>query len=326
MEARYKEQLECTVQSVSEALKSYLASCKANGLANGTIENYERIVGLYIRFMEQNGRGAVTVGSVNDWKVSLSENGVKITTLSNYMTVLRQFFEWAVKMEMLPKSPVIPAVMPSRKAVNVEQKKPYEHLLTAEEFQRILNSSRPKHVPKDRWLRNRAVLLVLLTSGVRNSELRDLTVNDLDFENGTITVRSGKGGKYRICSFPQIAQSAVRDYLDCGYRPSTEGNDDVLFGVNDENGFRKFERNALSQMVEKDIEKITGHKGCKTHSLRHFSASYLLSSGVNMDAISNLLGHSSCETTAMYAERLNPKTPSQDANNVFNSIAYAQEE
>lgn len=309
-----------SIQSVSDALKSYLASCKANGLAKGTIDNYGRIVGEYVAFIKDNGYDEATVGSASEWKIAMSEKGTKINVIDSKMGMVRTFFAWAVEMEMVGKNVFIPTVMPSRKAVNAEQQKPYTKLLRAEEFLHILHSERPRGVPQKRWLRNRAILIVFLTSGIRNSELRDLTLNDLDFENGTLNVRCGKGGKARVCAFPEIAQSAVKDYLECGYRPLNLTNGDYLFGVTDENGFHQLERNALSKMVKTDVEKITGRKGCASHSLRHASASYLLSSGVSVDSISSLLGHSSVSTTQIYAERLNPKAPSTEANDVFARI------
>lgn len=309
-----------SVQSVSDALKMYLASCKANGLAKGTIENYERVIGEYVSFIKDKGYEEATIGSASEWKIAMSEKGTKINVISSKMSMAKAFFDWAIEMQLLESTPFIPTVMPSRKAVNAEKHKPYTKLLTAEEFSRILHSGRPKGVPIKRWYRNRAILIVFLTAGIRNSELRDLTLRDLDFENGTLTVQCGKGNKARICAFPHIAQTAVKEYLDCGYRPLNLTDDDYLFGVTDENGYHQFERNSLSQMVEREIEKITGRKNCKSHSLRHASASYLLSSGVSVDSISSLLGHTNVATTKIYAERLNPKAPSTEANNVFESI------
>ena len=309
-----------SVQSVSKALESYLASCKANGLAKGTIENYERVANEYVKFLYDKGYEEATIGSASEWKIAMSEKGTKINVISSKMGMVKSFFDWAVEMEMVEKNPFIPTVMPSRKAVNAEQHKPYTKLLSAEEFARILHSGRPKGVPLKRWYRNRAILIVLLTSGLRNSELRDLALNDLDFENGTITVRNGKGGKSRMCAFPVIAQNAVKEYLECGYRPLNITPDDYLFGVTDDNGYHQFERNSLSQMVELEIQKITGREKCKTHSLRHASASYLLTSGVSIDSISELLGHANTQTTKIYSERLNPKAPCAEANNVFEKI------
>ena len=308
-----------TIKSVERAIKAYLSSCKANGLAEGSIANYERITKKYMDFVKRNGYGETSISSVNDWKISLSENGMKITTLNLYMGVLKAFFDWAVEMEMIDKSPVIPVVMPSKKAVNVAKKKPYTKLLTANEFKAIITCGKPKGVSELNWKRNRAILVTFLTSGLRNSELRDLKVKDISFEKGTITVENGKGGKSRMCAFPKIAQEAMRDYLESGYRPNNLGENDFVFGTN-EDGWKQFDRFTLSQLVQRNIRLITGRDDCRSHSLRHASASWMLLNGINMDSISSLLGHASVATTALYAERLNPSSPSDEANAMFNSL------
>lgn len=308
-----------TIQRVEKTIKAYLSSCRANGLAEGTIANYDRITNKYMDFLKAEGYEEASIASVNDWKVSMNEEGVKITTLNFYMGVIKAFFDWAVQMEMLDKSPVIPVVMPSKKAVNTEKKKPYTKLLTANEFRSILSSGRPKGVTEIKWKRNRAILVVFLTSGLRNSELRDLKMKDISFEKGTITVENGKGGKARICAFPKIAQDALRDYLDSGYRPNNLGEDDYVFGTN-EDGWKQFDRFTLSQLVQRNIKLITGRDDCRSHALRHASASWMLLNGMNMDSISSLLGHSSVSTTALYAERLNPTSPSSEANAMFANL------
>lgn len=308
-----------SLQDVERARKAYLSSCKANGLSEGTVANYERITNKYLDYVNANGYTEASIASVNDWKVSLSEAGVKITTINLYMGCLKSFFEWAVELEMVGKSPVIPTLMPSKKAVNVERKKPYTKLLTADEFQSILACNRPKGVPEIKWKRNRAILSVFLTAGLRNSELRDLRLRDLSFEKGTITVEKGKGGKSRMCAFPQIAQEIVREYLESGYRPNNLGADDFVFGTN-EDGWKQFDRFTLSQLVQRNIRLITGRDDCRSHSLRHANASWLLSNGLNMDSLSALMGHSSTAVTQIYAERLNPTSVSEEANNIFEKI------
>lgn len=308
-----------TIQRVEKTIRAYLSSCRANGLAEGTIANYDRITKKYMDFLKAEGYEEASIASVNDWKVSMNEEGVKITTLNFYMGVIKAFFDWAVQMEMLDKSPVIPVVMPSKKAVNTEKKKPYTKLLTANEFRSILSSGRPRGVTEIKWKRNRAILVVFLTSGLRNSELRDLKMKDISFEKGTITVENGKGGKARICAFPTIAQNALQDYLESGYRPNNLGEDDFVFGTN-EDGWKQFDRFTLSQLVQRNIKLITGRDDCRSHALRHASASWMLLNGMNMDSISSLLGHSSVSTTALYAERLNPTSPSSEANAMFANL------
>lgn len=308
-----------TIQRVEKAIKSYLASCRANGLSVGTIANYERITKKYMDFLKQEGYDEASKSSVNDWKVSLTEAGVKITTVNLYMGILKSFFDFAVQLELVDKSPVLPTLMPSKKAVSMAKKKPYTKLLTSAEFQKILTSDRPKGVPAIKWTRNRAILVVFLTSGLRNSELRDLRMRDISFEKGTITVENGKGGKSRLCAFPKVSQDILREYLESGYRPNNLGADDYVFGTN-EDGWKQFDRFTLSQLVQRNIKLITGRDDCRSHSLRHANASWLLSNGLNMDALSELMGHSSTAVTKIYAERLNPTSVSEEANSIFERI------
>ena len=61
-----------TIQRVERAIKSYLASCRANGLSVGTIANYERITKKYMDYIKENGYDEANVASVNDWKISLA--------------------------------------------------------------------------------------------------------------------------------------------------------------------------------------------------------------------------------------------------------------
>lgn len=310
-----------TIQSVEKSIKSYLASCRANGLSAGTIANYERITKKYMDYIKENGYDEASVASVNDWKISLAEDGVKITTMNLYLSVLHSFFAWAEQMKMIDNSPVIPVVMPSRKAVNMEKKKAYKHLLEEEDFRRILNGGKPKGVPEMKWKRNKAILVMLMTTALRNSELRDLRMRDLNFEEGTVKVEKGKGNKERLSAFPKVTQDVVKEYLESGYRPNNLGQDDFVFGTNEDGNWNQFDRFTLSQLVERNIRLATGKDGYRSHSCRHFAATFYFDRGVDMQSISEVLGHSSLNTTSIYIEKLRPALSSQKASMAFDGFA-----
>lgn len=310
-----------TIHRVEKAIKAYLASCKANGLSAGTIANYERITKKYMDYIKENGYDETSIASVNDWKVSLAEDGVKITTMNLYLSVLHSFFAWSEQMKMIDESPVIPVVMPSKKAVNMEKKKAYKHLLEEEDFRRILNGDKPKYIPEIKWKRNKAILVMLMTTALRNSELRDLRMRDLNFEEGTVKVEKGKGNKERLAAFPKVAQEVIKDYLSSGYRPADLGQDDFVFGTNEDGIWKQFDRFTLSQLVERNIRLATGKDGYRSHSCRHFAASYIYDRGVDVSAISEVLGHSSQSTTMVYIEKLRPALSSQKASMAFDGFA-----
>ncbi len=309
-----------TLQRVEKARKAYLSSCKANGLSEGTVANYERITQKYMDFIKENGYEEASIASVNDWKISLSEAGVKITTLNLYMQVLKSYFEWAVQMRMIAESPVIPVIMPSKKAVSMEKKKAYKHLLEEEDFRRILNGEKPKYIPENKWKRNKAILVMLMTTALRNSELRDLRMRDLDFEEGTVKVEKGKGNKERLAAFPKITQEVVKEYLRSGYRPNNLGEDDFVFGTNEDGSWNQFDRFTLSQLVERNIRLATGKDGYRSHSCRHFAATFYFDRGVDLQSISEVLGHSNMNTTNIYIEKLRPALSSQKASMAFDSF------
>jgi site-specific recombinase XerD len=310
-----------TIQRVEKAIKAYLSNCRANGLAEGTIANYDRITKKYMDFLKSEGYEEASIASVNDWKVSMSEDGVKITTLNFYMGVLKSFFDFAVACEMLEKSPVNPKLMPSKKAVNTEKKKSYKHVLDEGDFKRILYGGKPKGVSDANWKRNKAILVVLMTTALRNSELRDLRMRDLNFEEGTVKVEKGKGNKERLAAFPKVTQDVVKEYLESGYRPNNLGQDDFVFGTNEDGNWNQFDRFTLSQLVERNIRLATGKDGYRSHSCRHFAATFYFDRGVDMQSISEVLGHSSLNTTSIYIEKLRPALSSQKASMAFDGFA-----
>lgn len=309
------------LQSVERAQKAYLSSCKANGLSEGTVSNYERITQKYMDFIKENGYTEASIASVNDWKISLAEDGVKITTMNLYLSVLHSFFAWAEQMKMIDSSPVIPVVMPSKKAVNIEKKKAYKHLLEEEDFRRILNGEKPKYIPENKWKRNKAILVMLMTTALRNSELRDLRMRDLNFEEGTVKVEKGKGNKERLAAFPKVAQEVVKDYLSSGYRPDNLEQDDFVFGTNEDGIWKQFDRFTLSQLVERNIRLATGKDGYRSHSCRHFAATQYFDHGVDLQSISEVLGHSNLQTSQIYIEKLRPALSSQKASMAFDGFA-----
>ena len=309
-----------TIQRCEKAIKAYLSSKTADGLSAGTIANYDRITKKCMDFLKADGYEEASIASVNDWKISLAEDGVKITTMNLYLSVLHSFFDWAEQMKMIDSSPVIPVVMPSKKAVNMEKKKAYKHLLEEEDFRRILNGGKPKGVPEMKWKRNRAILVMLMTTALRNSELRDLRMRDLNFEEGTVKVEKGKGNKERLAAFPKVTQDVVKEYLESGYRPNNLGQDDFVFGTNEDGNWNQFDRFTLSQLVERNIRLATGKDGYRSHSCRHFAASFYYDRGVELGSISEVLGHASQSTTMVYIEKLRPALSSQKASMAFDSF------
>lgn len=276
------------------------AALKADKTA-ATIEGYSRTIDMFLGFL---GDQELTTASIMAWRTSISEK-VSITSLSLYCQHIKYFCEFVHAMDRDFEMPDFSIIMPDKRKVAKAKRKPYEHVMTCEQVVELLNSYRPKRCHEDIWPRDKAILTMFLCASVRNSELCGITPADLDYTNARVRITHAKGGEERYAAFPATAQKAVKDYLTSGYRPSTLTDNDPLFGVRKEDGsWVPFERKGMSVMVERKVRKIIEESGFRSHSLRHASASFMLTNNVPIDIVQKALGHSAINNTIRYAQRL----------------------
>lgn len=308
---------------ISAYSTAYLANLKASGASDVSIENYSRTIKSFAMFCENNKQDPTHPTAIVSYKTHLSEiRGCKLVTIQYHINVLRQFFAFCVNtLRVLAENPVLCELDVSKKKL-ANERKPYgDKLLTEQEIKALITSSRPSNMHEGQYLRNRAIVLTLVLTGLRNAELISLRPYDLKFgEDGCIVIRSGKGDKYRTIPFPNIAQTAVLDYMRDG-RPEGLKADAPLFGVGDNSeNWKSIDRCSLSTTVKRYVEHATGHKGERTHALRHAYASNLLSHGVPVQDLQQSLGHSSVRTTERYAQLLDPKRSTAKINDLLNAL------
>ena len=305
----------------------YLASLRSDDMSANTLDTYDRILGHYATFCNAHSIACDSPASVSMYKSALSDKGNKLVTISMHLNIVRLFFAYSIRMKLHDgDNPVLDELMPPRKKVRAERK-PYDHLMGENDLARLFSGIKPKGGQERHFLRNRAIILTLLGCGLRNTELRSLAPCDLLFggeESSKITVRSGKGDKYRIVPFPTVVQQAVKAYLDGNVRPAGLPDDAPLFGVGTtRDDWHMMGRDALSDMCMRYIKSAAGFDNARSHACRHAFASFNLTHGVPMAEIQSMLGHSSIMTTEHYASLLRPTAPTSSGNKVFND-AFAQ--
>ena len=179
---------------------------------------------------------------------------------------------------------------------------------------------------RQRWPRDYAIIILLLSTALRNSELRALTPADLDFVHSEIVVEHGKGDKFRAIEFPLIAQSAIKLYLASNFRSETLSDDDPLFGtympskaaeIGNDVGWRMLSESGLSGLVEAHVRLVAGVPGVRTHALRHVCARVDLNSGMRLEELQSKLGHSKIQTTQIYSGRLMSRRQRQSAEDLL---------
>ena len=167
-------------------------------------------------------------------------------------------------------------------------------VLSVEEIDRIMNSV---DLSEPEGQRNRAILEVLYSCGLRVSELISLRISDLFFDESFIRV-IGKGDKQRLVPIGEPAMQAVKLYLSQTRRAYVSKKaEDILF-LNRRGG--KLSRQMIFLMIKSQCEKAGITKEISPHTFRHSFATHLVENGADLRAVQQMLGHESIITTEIY--------------------------
>ena len=204
---------------------------------------------------------------------------------------LKGFCKWLARTGQLPDNPAADLELP-RKPMRLPVR-----VLSVSEVEKLIQQ--PDTATP--WgVRDRAILEVLYSTGMRRSELAGLVVSDWSRERGTIAIRQGKGGRDRVVPVGARAAHWLGRYVDA-VRPGLERNsdDETLFLTDYSEPFGK---NRLGDLVRRHIQwagiKIPG--AC--HLLRHACATHMLDNGADIRFIQMLLGHADLRSTQIYTQ------------------------
>lgn len=147
--------------------------------------------------------------------------------------------------------------------------------------------------------RNKTILEVLFGCGLRVSELVNLKISDLFFDEGFISV-TGKGNKQRLVPLAKYTQNIIELYLQCfrNHQTPKPKSEDILF-LNRRGG--KLSREMIFIIIKKYVSKTKIKKNISPHTFRHSFATELLKNGADLFSIQQMLGHESITTTEIYA-------------------------
>lgn len=312
------------MQKFWDASELYLRSLEGSGAEPTTVNNYARVIERFRQFWEERitrDHSLQTDPSVADmieWRAELSQKGASVTTIHYYLTTIDRMFAFASDESLgdarvYEKSPVSKRLIPSLKKVS---SRPYDEILPGEKVALLWNSAPAKKQRQSwAWVRNYAIVVIILSTGIRNDELLSLRLRDISWEYEELAVEHGKGDKFRMVDFPPIAQTALRMYLDSGLRPAHLTDDDYIFGTQrgkgkqgrgalDKDSWEKGSQQWLSGLIERHVEAVTGTKGVTSHDLRHLAARLDLNNGMSIEELQSKLGHSDMKTTQIYSGKI----------------------
>jgi integrase/recombinase XerD len=214
-----------------------------------------------------------------------------LTSQLNILVTLRVFFQWLTRQGFLLADPATGIQLPRH-----TQPLP-RNILTLRETQKIL--AQPD-VDKPIGLRNRALLELLYATGIRNQEVRNLTLYDVNVTEQEVHIKNGKGGKDRVLPLGEIAAKYINLYIQEARPKILRWKEDPGFLFLGRQG-RRLDSSVLNDhIVRRYAREARIKKTITPHSLRHTCATHLLKNHANIRHIQALLGHKSLNSTQLY--------------------------
>ncbi len=271
-------------------INKYLDYMRARELAENTIISYQNELKDFATFLkdgfgEKADLDKVTKIVLKTYFAKSMQKGLSNRSMSHRMVVIKEFFAYMFE-EGLVKS----NLMAGMKLPKFSSHLPV--FLDKNQMERLLS------IPcvDDKFgIRNRAILELMYSCGLRISEVASCTIGQIDFKRGLIDL-IGKGNKQRIVPVGKIALLAVSDYLKIrdSFNPK---NSDTLFVS--KSGL-PLDADQLRQIIGRYLDLVADSKGCSPHSIRHSFATHLLDAGADLKAVQEMLGHSNLSTTEIY--------------------------
>ena len=267
--------------SIPEIVKLYIATKGVENLSRGTLCNYRLAL---VHFFNAVRKPIADI-TANDIRVYLfnykHERNVKDSTLEGKRVVLNSFFTWCVDEEYLSKNP-------ARKVAPIKIQQPDRHGMTPLELERFRALCQTK--------REKATVDFLFSTGCRVQELCNVKKTDIDWNEKTVNIIHGKGGKNRVTFLNPEAIVSLTDYIN-----SRNDNSEYLFTS------QRQSKQLSKKSVERSIQKIAGRAITEfsthitPHVFRHTAATVALRNGMPIEQVQRFLGHSKISTTLIYA-------------------------
>ncbi|ANF82206.1 recombinase XerC [Acinetobacter sp. NCu2D-2] len=280
--------------STHELLKTWLKEREIQNQSPHTLQAYERDVSDFLSFcdrqqMQLNDVEATDLRQFMTEKVE--QQGLSPSSLQRMLSAVRQFMKWAEQSNVM-------AFNPADDFQLKRQSRPLPGMIDIETVNQILDQPAPEgEVQQQMWLRDKAILELLYSSGLRLAEVQSLRIKDLDFNRQLLRI-TGKGNKTRIVPFGSIAKESVMAWLQV--YPLWHGD-----FVPEANVFITQKGNPLgARQIENRVKLQAQRAGVNVdlhpHLLRHCFASHMLSNSRDLRAVQEMLGHSNLTTTQIY--------------------------
>ena len=255
-----------------------------------TLNAYERDLESFTDFLQQEYSQQdlleVNYAQIRSWIVKLVEEGISNRSVNRKISSLKAFYKFQVKTGAIPQSPLL-------KHKTLKTPKKIQTPFSEKEVGLVLN-----HLPAETFeeLRNRSMLELLYSTGMRRAELISLKLRDVDFNSRQLKVL-GKRNKERIIPMLNGVMKNLQDYLEARKNIAEASNTPELLVTS--KGVKLYE-SLVYRVINSYFSEVSVKLKKSPHILRHSFATHLLNQGANLNAVKELLGHSSLASTQVY--------------------------
>jgi len=279
--------------SNEELLELYLSHLAARNKSSRTVKSFKSILKSFLEFMEGRHLTSVNIWDVDAFLARLKSRGYGDRSIYTAAVAVKRFLEYlglkdSIRGFELPKRP-----------------QPLPRYLTPEEVDKMVRAAE--------GLRDKVIISMLYTTGLRVSELVSVKMDDVNLEERTVRVY-GKGGKERIVFFDEKTGRLLQEYI--GEKPEGE----YLF-PGGRGGHMHYV--SVERIVKMAAAKAGLRKKVTPHVLRHSFATYALSQGMDIREIQELLGHASLRSTQIYTH-VSRRRLKEDYERIWNRQYGAQ--
>ncbi len=256
-----------------------------------TITSYQTDIHQFSEFLassyDEKCPELATYGTIRSWIVSLVEAKLDPRSINRKIACLRSFFKFCLKQEAIEKNP-----MQKIKILKTSKKLP--HFVHEEDMTKLLDNIEFEHTLEG-W-RDRLIIELFYGTGIRLSELIGLKDQNINLHERTIKVL-GKRNKERVIPFSKSIVAIIKEYRLVRNREVIKKDHNFLF-VN--NSGEPIYPMMVYRLVRKYLDKFTAVEKRSPHVLRHSFATHLLNKGAEINAVKDLLGHTSLAATQVY--------------------------
>src|SRR5512133_1163119 len=252
-----------------------------------TLAAYRRDLEQLAAFIIREKGDSATVAEVDHLLLrrylALLGKSAKKSSIGRKLAAIRSFFRYLLRGGVVAKNPAELIATPKK-----ENRLPF-HL----DIDQVTTLVEAPADDQKHALRDRAILEMLYSCGLRVSEMTGLNIAELDLSGGMVRVM-GKGGKERIVPVGSRAITAIREYLVDRGEPA--GNSPLFLNTRGQ----RINRRSVARIIDAHVLRIAAFKRISPHILRHTFATHMLEGGADLRAIQELLGHASLSTTQKY--------------------------